>query len=307
MKRAIMGYWGLCKKYGLIKSLRFLRAYYYGKSKEKNIDLGKEHIIDVNGYKLKSIPNDRGISLELLKFNTHEPLSTKLISQELKKGMVCLDLGGNIGYYTLLESKIVGEEGKIISVEPSPQNYHYLKENLDMQNISNVETYNFACGDIDGEINFLISKNSNTCRTISDDEPIPKNQKIIKVPIKKLDTFLEENPLPRIDFLRTDVEGYEMQVFEGAKKTIQKHKPMIQIEVHPDYLGKSKTKRFLQFLENENYDVKYFIRGEFDTPMVGTMNDVKKYSLKKLFQMLDDNTLPGNFLLFLENKFNDSN
>ncbi len=302
MLNAIHGYWKLFRKYGLIKTIRFMRSYYYGKSREKNIDLNKEYVINVNGYKLKSIPNDRGISLELLKFNTHEPLSTKLISRELKKGMVCIDLGGNIGYYTLLESNRVGNSGKVICIEPSPLNYRYLKKNLEMQNSSNVETHNFACGDINGEINFLISKNSNTCRTIPEEEPIPNGEQVIKVPIRKLDSFLEENPLQKIDFLRTDVEGYELQVFEGARKTIQQFKPMIQIEVHPDYLGKSKTRKFLQFLKNEDYEVKYFIRGEFDTPMVGTMKDVKNYSLKKLFEMLEENTLPGNFLLFLENK-----
>jgi len=222
MLTAIQGYWKLFRKYGLFTALRFMRSYYYGKSKERKLDLSKEHVVDVNGYKLNLIPNDRGISLELLKFNSHEPLSTELISNELQKGMTCLDVGGNIGYYTLLESQRVGENGKVICIEPSPLNFRYLKKNLEIQNTSNVESHNFACGDIDGEINFLISKNSNTCRTIPKEEPIPEGEKIITVPIKKLDTFLEENPLSKIDFLRTDVEGYELQVFEGAQKTIKK-------------------------------------------------------------------------------------
>lgn len=305
MLYAIRGYWKLFRKYGLSKTFRFMRSYYYGKSKEQNIDLEKEYTINVNGYRLKSIPNDRGISLELLKFNTHEPLSTELISRELKSGMICLDIGGNIGYYTLLESRKVGDKGRVVCVEPSPKNFRYLQENLKLQDSSNVEAHNFACGDINGEINFLISKNSNTCKTIPEGEEIPEGQEVIRVPVKKLDSFLEENPLPKVDFLRTDVEGYELHVFEGAKNTIKKFKPMIQIEVHPDYMGKLETRNFLEFLENENYEVKYFIRGEFDTPMVGTMKDVKKHSLQKLLKMLDKDTLPGNFLLFLENKIKD--
>jgi len=304
MQTAIQGYWKLFRKYGLFTALRFMRSYYYGKSKERKLDLSKEHVVEVNGYKLNLIPNDRGISLELLKFNSHEPLSTELISNELQKGMTCLDIGGNIGYYTLLESQRVGENGKVICIEPSPLNFRYLKKNLEIQNTSNVESHNFACGNIDGEINFLISKNSNTCRTIPKEEPIPEGEKIITVPVKKLDTFLEENPLSKIDFLRTDVEGYELQVFEGAKKTIKKFKPMIQIEVHPDYLGKSKTRKFLEFLKSENYEVKYFIKGELDSPMVGTMRDVKKISLGKLIEMSGEENLPGNFLLFLEHKSN---
>jgi len=281
-----------------------MRAYYYGKSKEENIDLSKENIVEINGYKLILIPNDKGISLELMKFSTHEPLSTQLISRELKPGMVCLEMGANIGYYALLESKIIGENGKVICIEPSPQNFEYLKRNIEMEKATNVELHNFACGDNDGEIRFLISKNSNTCRTIPEEEPTPSNEKIITVPLTKVDTFFSKNPLKRLDFLRTDVEGYELRAFEGAKQTIKKFKPMIQIEVHPDYLGKNNTRKFLEFLRDEGYDIKYYIRGEFDTPIVASLRDVKKYKFKKVFEMLEEDKLPGNIMLFLENKHN---
>lgn len=98
------------------------------------------------------------------------------------------------------------------------------------------------------------------------------------------------------------MEGFELQVFEGAKNTIQKFKPMIQIEVHPDYLGRSKTRKFLEFLKNENYEIKYFIQGKLDSPMIGTRKDIKKYSVGRLLEMSEDGTLLGNFLVFLENK-----
>lgn len=302
MQAAIQGYWKLFRKYGLFTALRFMRAYYYGKAKEKKIDLTREQVIEVNGYKLSVIPNDKGISLELLKFKTHEPLTTKLILKEIKNGMFCLDLGGNIGYYALLESKKVGEKGKVIVIEPSPKNFNYLKKNLELQKTSNVEAFNFACGDFDGEINFLISKNSNTCRTIPEGEKIPPNSEVIKVPIKRLDTFIQERPLPKLDFLRTDVEGYELHAFRGAKNTIRKFKPKIQIEIHPDLLGYEKTKQFLEYLMNEDYEIKYYIQGEFDSPLIGTMKDIKNYKIKNLLQMLEENILPGNILLFLENQ-----
>jgi hypothetical protein len=58
------------------------------------------------------IPNDKGISSELLLFRTHEPLSTKIL-KKLLEHMTCIDIGSNIGYYALLERKIVGEKGKV--------------------------------------------------------------------------------------------------------------------------------------------------------------------------------------------------
>ena len=87
-------------------------------------------VVQVNGYKLSVIPNDTGISSELLMFKTHEPLTTKLISKKLTSGMICLDIGSNIGYYALLEHKLVGKEGKVIAIEPSPLNFQYLQKNI---------------------------------------------------------------------------------------------------------------------------------------------------------------------------------
>ncbi len=300
MEQALTGYWNLLRRYGFNKTLRFMYSYYYGKYKESKLDLSKQNIVDVNGYKLLVIPQDKGISLELLKFNIHEPITTRLLSKELRPGMFCFEMGGNIGYYALLESKIVGKNGKVIVVEPSPQNFDYLKKNVELQNSKNIEIFNFACGDKNGEINFFISENSNTCRTIPNNQPLPSKGKVIKVPIKKLDTFLEENPIKKLDFLRTDIEGYELQAFEGAKQTISKFKPAIQIEVHHDFLGPENTRKFLEFLQSENYEIKYFISGNFDTPFVGTMKDVKRYKISQLLDMIDDNSLPGNIMLFLE-------
>ncbi len=87
--------------------------------KKRKLNLSNK-IIEVNGYKLALVPNDEGISTELALFNVHEPLTTKILKTNLKTGMVCLDIGSNIGYFVSLESNIVGDSGKIYAIEPSP-------------------------------------------------------------------------------------------------------------------------------------------------------------------------------------------
>ena len=289
------------KNYGNLKAIRVFFHYAYVATKKIKLQNSNDHIVSVNGYKLNVIPGDLGISSELLMFKTHEPLTTKLLSKELKKDMVCLDVGGNIGYYTLFESNIVGENGKVIAIEPSPPNFQHLKKNLEIQNTKNVDAYNFAAGDKDGDINFLIYKESNGSFTIPDGETTDLPGEIIKVQAKRLDTFLDELKINRVDFVRMDVEGYESHIIEGMKKTMELFKPMFQIEVHASLLGKDGTKNFLKTFQEYGYESKYYVPRDIDLPIIGTMNDVKYHSIDTLLEMLENDTLSHFFNLCLEN------
>ena len=303
MRGAISGYWKLSKKYGLVKAIKFFYSWYYGQHKQKGIDLGKERIIDCkNGCQLNLIPNDIGISLELTRFGIHEPVTTQIVQEKIKEGMICLDCGGNIGYYATIESKLVGKTGKVIAIEPSPVNVKYLEKNLKLQGHDNYEVHNIACGDSDGEITFIISDISNMCHVAKEGEVESGNKKFVKIPVKKLDTFLIDKHLPRLDLLRMDIEGSELRLFEGAIQTIRKYKPMIQMELHPGHLGPDNTRKLLQFLKNEGYEFSTFMIGYLDTPLVGTRRDIKNYKIDDLLQMIDNDIHPKNILLFIENK-----
>jgi len=301
MLKAITGYWKLSQKYGVTKAIKYFYSWYYGQYKQKGVDLGQERIITAkNGCKLHLIPNDPGISLELTRFRSHEPVTTEIVSKKLRDGMVCVDAGGNIGYYATLESKKVGKNGKVIAIEPSPLNFRYLEKNLELQNQSNYEVHNFACGKEDGELSFLVHDISNMCKVVKDGDNIPEGMEVIKIPVKKLDTFLNSIGIAKIDFLRMDIEGSELNLFEGAKNIIKNSKPMIQFEFHPGKLGPANTRKVLEYLKSENYEVFSFLIGYLDTPLVGTVRDLKKYSFDQMLSMLDDETLPPNILLFLE-------
>jgi len=300
---AISGYWKLSKKYGLIKAIKYFYSWYYGQYKQKGIDLGKERIIDVkNGCKLHLIPNDPGISLELTRFGIHEPVTTEIVKEKIKPGMVCLDCGGNIGYYATLESNLVGKEGRVIAIEPSPLNVEYLKKNLELQQQDNFEVHNLACGNENGDITFVVHKISNMCRIANEGETESDDKKFVKIPMRKLDTFLEEKTLDRLDLLRMDIEGSELKLFEGARKTISKFKPMIQIEFHPGKLGPENTRKVLNFFQDEGYEFTTFMIGYLDTPLVGTKRDIKNYKINDLLTMIDNDTHPRNILLFIEHQ-----
>lgn len=287
--------------YGLGKAIRVILHYGLVAIK-KNKKYSKELTVNVNGYKLSVIPGDLGISSELLMFKTHEPLTTKLLSKEIKKGMTCLDVGGNIGYYTLLESDIVGDEGKVIAIEPSPPNFEYLQKNLEIHKRKNINAFNFAAADKDGVVNFLVYRESNGSFTIPDGETTNLPGEIIKVKAKRLDTFLEEINLNHIDFVRMDVEGYESHIIQGMTNTINNSKPMFQIEVHASLMGKNGTKQFLMQFQKYGYEAKYYIPRDIDLPIIGSMSDVKFHTIDTLIDMLEKETLSHFFNLCLKHK-----
>lgn len=289
----------LCKEFGVYKGLKVWKFYKYIRLKKKNLNLANK-VVRVNGYNLELLPNDDGISTELALFNTHEPLNTQLFTQNLKEGMVCFDIGANIGYYTLLESKIVGDSGKIIAIEPSPVNFSQLQKNIQNEKVKNVELYQMAGGDQNGTLKFLLDPHSNLSRIISKEESEKISGNIIDVPVKKLDSFLDELSIKSLDLLRMDVEGYEFNILEGMKNSIKKFRPMIQMEVHTRILGNGKTQKLLEWLMEENYEVVYYITRQLDCPKVGDMSDVKHFSINDLLNLLSKNKLPTAFLLFLK-------
>ncbi len=280
--------------------LKFLPYYFYKIIKETMLD-SKNNIVTVNDLSMKVIPNDIGISRELLIFKTHEPLVTDIIKNEIKQGMFCIDIGCNIGYYALLESKLVGDKGNIITFEPSPINFRFFNDNLKLNNITNVKAYNFAIGDNNSKINFLIADWSNASRVVEANYPTTNTEKIIPVAVKKLDTIIEEEGFSQVDFIRMDIEGYEFNAYEGMKNTIKKFKPKLLIEVHGNLMGIDKTIKFLNKIEEDGYDLKYYTPRKLDKPWIANKEkDVEEISIKTLIQLLKYNKIPNCFHIFLQ-------
>ncbi len=290
------------KQFGLIKTIKGIFFYNYRLLLRQFIHLENEKLLKINGHQFFTVPGDKGISEELMMFKTHEPLSTKILSKLLKPGMVCLDVGSNIGYYACLESLIVGKTGKILAIEPSPINFKYLQKNANLQETKNIETFNFACGNYNGTVKFAISDRSNWSRVVSDDLIDSPPDSIItekEIPIKKIDTFLPLQKIEKIDFLRMDVEGYEYNILKGCTETIKQFRPLFHIEVHLFLLGKEKTLELFNLFRYLNYEVCYFISREMDAPIIGNENDIKKLTFDQIEDLLNTDNLPMNFLLFL--------
>jgi FkbM family methyltransferase len=302
MTHPLVSYWlfYFLRQHGIRITIKGIFGYLKWVLKRLRYDFSKEYLIKVNDCDLLLIPHDSGISEELLLFKSHEPYSTKILQQHLHEGMVCLDIGGNLGYYATLESKKVGNSGKVIAIEPSPLNFKYLKHNLQLQKMNNFEVHNLACGDSDGIVKFLISDHSNASRVIGDEEKIDSSMNIIEVSVKRVDQLIEDFNIKQVDFLRMDVEGYESYILKGATLLLNRFKPMIQLELHFDTLGQNKTEIILEDFKNIGYHKLSYIAAELDTPLTGTEKNVQNTTIKKLIQDVKDNNVPRCFIMLLE-------
>ncbi|RZD46594.1 MAG: hypothetical protein CXT78_03960 [Thaumarchaeota archaeon] len=293
----------ILKHGGFNKIIRATCFVINDKIKRSNINFEKNKLI-LGKYKFQTIENDKGISTELQIYQSHEPLTTHLMIKELKQNMVCVDLGSNIGYYAVIESNIIGESGKIFAIEPSPVNFPILKLNLENQKKNNFSVYNIAIGDKNENMEFIISSKSNWSKIRMNDEKINPEDKIIKIPVKTLDSFVKENNIKKIDILRMDVEGFEYNIILGANRVLEKFKPKIFVEIHKMYLGKEKTYKIFSDLKNKGYEIKYYIPRIYDSPIIGELKDIEKITINDILNKLNNGTIPDAFQVVLEHTKN---
>jgi FkbM family methyltransferase len=148
-----------------------------------------------------------------------------LVLDLLFPGMKVVDVGANIGYYLLMFERGVGPSGKVVCIEPSPENLPELKRNIETNHLSNVTLCEVALGSSDGIIGLDAGTNSGV---------VPWEDSIYKIPMKRLDSLLQE----KVELIKIDVEGYEGEVLKGALETIKKHRPVIFLELHPHMVTK---------------------------------------------------------------------
>lgn len=159
----------------------------------------------------------------------YEPYETKLILRQVKKEDVVVDVGANIGYYTVLLAKKVK---KVYAFEPDKISFEILKKNIEVNKLKNVVAVNAAVGSREGKLELYRSEENLGDHKLFKTplgcaaSPLDEGEKIKVI---KLDDFIKE----KVDLIKIDTQGWEPEVIEGAKKLIEKDKPIIFVEYSP--------------------------------------------------------------------------
>ena len=204
---------------------------------------------------------DKGLERSIYYFGEYEAGTLSVFRGILAKGDVFLDVGANIGFLSLSAARFVGESGTVYAVEPHPEIYKILQENVHLNRIKNVCPMNVALGAEVSEARIYdnLSINSASASLIRPSNATEQSGKPCRVTM--IDILLERGMCPP-HLIKIDVEGFELEVLKGARTLLSSPQaPALCVEfsgLHPTYGGNV-------------HDIYYFIK---------SLNDYSFYKLK---------------------------
>ena len=188
---------------------------------------------------LAVVEGDRSTDGSLHSQGVYEPQESAIISTLLSPGMQVLDVGANIGYFSLLASNRVGPTGVIHAFEPEPLNFRILRKNLSANDCRNVEIWACALSDYTGTQPLYLSR-SNLGRHSFAFRNVPATSAAVQVRTRTMDDFcddvIEDGPLTLV---KIDVEGAEGRVLRGAGRLLARENVTVWFELWPEGLSNS--------------------------------------------------------------------
>jgi FkbM family methyltransferase len=171
-------------------------------------------------------------------------------SRWLRPGNVAVDVGANMGFTSVVISQLVGPDGIVHSFEPSPRIYEKLKKIIDRNHLANVHCHHRGCGRRTEWLELWTPESSGNASLRPAAEIVGRTLRKDVVEIRAIDEDLGPK-LQRLDFLKIDTEGFEIDVLAGGANTIARHQPVIYIELSAEYRESSQSS--IEWLKSRDY------------------------------------------------------
>lgn len=198
---------------------------------------------------------DPGDTLRLYSKGVYEPFETSLFEQEVRSGDVVLDIGANIGYYTLLFASRVGLAGHVYAFEPDPENFGLLRRNVELNGYENVTTVEAAVADERTTLTLYLSDESKAHRIYD----AGGGRGTATVEAVQLDGwFAEQGDGLKIDVVKMDIEGAEGLALAGMRGLLARTRPRLLVtEFQPRSLARCGTEpaAYLAALRSAGYEL----------------------------------------------------
>ena len=221
------------------------------------------------GYSLWANPKDwDGIHYLTGGINPREPI-TNIVSQILGPGDCMLDIGANVGYFSMLGSMLVGKSGQIHSFEASPETSQHLRL-VATNPYGNVILHEVAVSNQCGEVEFSCGPTTHSglssMRDLGD-----RTSARVKIPCITIDSILDHIPTTKL--IKIDVEGAELLVLQGMRQLLQRDRPCIILELTDSFLRElgSSADELLVYMKSAEYE-PYVIRNPIE-PLPGVIDE----------------------------------
>lgn len=230
---------------------------------------------EVQGHKMFLDSHHRSLSFS----GIYEPFETEIIKKEIKKGDHVLDIGANIGYYTLIFAKLVGENGKVFAFEPDPNNFSLLKKNIEINGYRNVILVQKGVSNKTGKARLYLSHNVPSDHRIYDSHD---GRKSIDIETIRLDDYF--NNKERIDFIKLDIQGAEWAAIQGMSSLLQKTKRLkIMTEFWPIGLQRFgvEPEEYLKLLIKHGFKLYHINEKIWKTETINVIEFLTRYTAEK--------------------------
>jgi FkbM family methyltransferase len=169
----------------------------------------------------------------------HPPQAHPAVLGFLRPGSVAIDVGANLGEWTVPFARSVGAEGRVIAIEPAPHSAAALEATLAANALHQAEIVRCAIGDHDGITQFAVPvvTSARTDTGTARIGPAGTGHQALCVPLRSLDSLAAEYRLDRLDLIKIDVEGHERRVLDGAAAIIERRRPVLVIETGHEAQG----------------------------------------------------------------------
>ncbi|WP_211470665.1 FkbM family methyltransferase [Collimonas humicola] len=169
--------------------------------------------------------NDEYVGKSLLAYGEWSEAEIFLFNQIVRPGDVVLEAGANIGSHTVALARAAGESGKVHAFEPQRHAFQLLCANVALNSLSNVYTHYMGLGSENREALFPVVDPAAPNNFGASSFHVAHHQ-MERVIVRSIDSF----EFPRVDFLKADVEGFELEVLQGARETVLRHRPVCHVE-----------------------------------------------------------------------------
>lgn len=207
-------------------------------------------------------------SLGLIKYGIYEPKETALIKKLIKPNDIVLDIGANIGYFTLIMAK---QAKQVIAFEPEPRNFQILQKNIELNKLANVKMYNVAVTENNNKTILHLCDTNRGMHRIYPSHWC--NEGTTEVQTVRIDDWIQD-----ANFIKMDIEGAEFGALKGMKQLLEKNDIIIMMEFHPPSIEEygAKPRDIYEFMKKLGYNI--------EVPSVGSVSfeELEKIAIEKI-------------------------
>jgi FkbM family methyltransferase len=210
--------------------------------------------VQVDGIQIHASPADWAVGGGIVRDGAYESAVTEVVGSHLRPGGTFVDVGANIGWFTLFAARRVGGRGHVLAVEPNPANCELIRRSAANNGFNQVRLIPAAASNRAGAV--ALETDASNGRIIPVDAATTVVPCSYVVPARTIDDMVDEAGLDNVDVIKIDVEGAEPLVVQGAAKTIARWRPVLVCELFPLALqttGASSAPSFLAQLRDLGY------------------------------------------------------